>query len=306
MDGLYQNFYRNFYRKTNGFIPVAPIGRAVFPGDFFQISNGYMVVLGNIFRGGVIDPLEVDISDQDKLNPAEWNFSDGVTKPYSGRGSGHSPLAGEFEFSKQVLAFKEKGSFMFKATAPKSVRIRNWNDFQQALIIRLTQTLYSFRKVYVVTEVVTAEEWTLAISGGAQAELEIATDQENFGLVDIFGHSSARTIQSKEIECYLQEKNRRPCFFKTKKLVLREEQTEVSVSSLIAQQQDQNEWAQQFYGFDFLKEPLYYNRHLEHTQFNLLDLLPANELNANTALRYFKWIDANMDDIEKLFINNGE
>lgn len=34
--------------------------------------------------------------------------------------------------------------------------------------------------------------------------------------------------------------------------------------------------------------------------------LPPNELNPNTALLYFKWADANVDDVEKLFNQYGE
>ena len=34
-------------------------------------------------------------------------------------------------------------------------------------------------------------------------------------------------------------------------------------------------------------------------------MLQANELNPNTALLYFKWADANLDDIEKLFLVYG-
>jgi len=306
MESVYRSFYRKFYRRTNGFIPVSPLNQGVYPGDFFQIRNGEMIVLGNIFRSEVINAREVEIGYGNKLDPAGWSFNEGVTKPYSGRGSGQGPIAGAFEFSKQVLAFAAKGSFIFKARDPESVRLLNWNDFQQELIIKLTQSFYSFREVYVVTESVAAADWTLAVSGAAQAELEIATDADNFGLVDIFGHQSSRTVQSRGIEFYHREERRKPSFYKARKLVVREEKMETFINSLRNQRLDKDEWARAFYDYDFHYDPLYNTEMGGHSQVNTLDMLPADELNADTALLYFKWAEASLDDVEKLFLYDGE
>ncbi|MGB8192688.1 MAG: hypothetical protein WCF67_12250, partial [Chitinophagaceae bacterium] len=191
MENAYRNFYRSFYKSTGGFIPTKPLNRNIYPGDFFQLRNGEMIMLGNIFRSGIIDTEESKLGYNIRQNPAAWNFSDGVSKPYSGRGSGRGPAGDDFEFSKQVLAFRERGSFFFLAHHPESVKILNWNELRQQLIIKLTQTFYSFRELYVVTESATASDWTLTIAGDVKAELEIATDAENFGLVDIFGHPDA-------------------------------------------------------------------------------------------------------------------
>lgn len=305
MENVYKNFYRNFYKRTNGFIPVSPLGMAVYPGDFFQIKNGQLVVLGNIFRNRIVELEDVEIGGLNKLNPTGWSFSEGVTKPYSGRGIGNEAIAGEFEFSKQVLAFATKGNFIFKANDPESIRILNWNDIQQALIIRLTQTQYSFREVYVVTESATAANWTLAIAGADLAELEIATDAENFGLVDLFGHQSSKTIQAKDIECYQREEKRRPSFYKAKKLVVREEKMENLTTDLVGQWQEHNEWARTFYTYDFYNDQQDHTEAGAHSPGSLLDLLPPNELNPNTALLYFKWAETSLDDVEKLFINDG-
>jgi hypothetical protein len=40
---------------------------------------------------------------------------------------------------------------------------------------------------------------------------------------------------------------------------------------------------------------------MQNAQGFYLDMLQCNELNPNTALLYFKWVDANLDDVEKLF-----
>lgn len=305
MESAYLNFYRNFYARTGGFMLTKPLNQVLYPGDFFQIRNGEMIVLGNIFRDGVVVAQDVEFGYGIKLNPSNWNFSDGISKPYSGRGSGRSPIDGEFEFSKQVIAFGQRGSFFFKTNEPEAVKIMNWSAIQQQLIIRMTQTLFSFRELYIVTEIATTADWTLAIAGSENAELEIATDSENFGLVDIFGHHSAKTMQSKEIEYYHREGHRRPSFFKAKKLVVQDEQLDVFVSDLIGQMAERDTWASGFYDYEFYHDTSYVSNVPVAAHISMLDMLQANQLNPNTALLYFKWADANMDDVEKLFLSYG-
>jgi hypothetical protein len=305
MDNAFRIFYRNFYFKTGGFIPSAPLNQNLYPGDFFQIVNGEMLVLGNIFQKGIVHKDDVEFGYGLKLNPASWEFSDGLSKPYSGRGSGQGTLE-DFEFSKQILAFEREGSFFFKATDPVAARILNWNDLQQELIIKMTQTYYSFRDLYIVTEVASTADWTLAVAGSKKAELEISTDSENFGLVDIFGHHSAKTIQSKDIEYYHREAHKKPVFFKAKKLVVQDDKLNVFISDLITTRENQHQWAGSFFDYDFHFEPSYSPQIRSNSQASLLDMLQANQLNPNTALLYFRWGDANLDDIEKLFISYGE
>jgi len=303
MDGIYTNFYRNFYRRTDGFIPAKPLNLNLYPGDFFQIKNGEIIILGNIYRNNIIQDIELTTAIH--LNPSGWSFSDGVTKPYSGRSNGYGAIEGQFEYSKQILSFADKGSFLFKAESPESVKINNWNEIQQQLIIKLTQTIYSFRELYLVTESATTANSTLVIASNTGAELEIASDTENFGLVDIFGHHTAKTIQSREIEYYHREEKRKPSFFKAKKLIVQDEKLEVFISDLITKAMNTSEWANNFFEYEFHHDAIYYPPIKQNTQASLLDMLQANELNPNTALLYFKWSDANLDDVEKLFQSYG-
>lgn len=265
-----------------------------------------MIILGNIFRNGVVDAGDVEFGYGVRLNATGWTFSDGVSKPISGRGIGHSPTSGRYEFSKQLLTFKGPGSFLFRGNDPESVKIINWVDIQQQLIIKLTQTFYSFREIYLVTESATTLDWTLAIANADKAELEIATDAENFGIVDIFGHHSAQTLQSKNIEYYHRESKRKPAFFKAKKLVVRDEKMEAFVNGLINENQAQNEWAQGFYNYDFHYDPAATPNITHNMQESILDMLKAKELNPKTSLLYFTWADANMDDVEKLFLHYAD
>lgn len=303
---IYKNFYRQFYLKTGGFLPTKPLNNNLFPGDYFQIKNGEIILLGNIYRNAIVPQHDVELSDIYSLNASNWNFSDGISKPYSGRGQGNSAIEGQFEFSKQILAFTQKSSFIFRAEEPQSIKINNWNEIQQQLIIKLTQTLFSFRELYVVTESATANSTTLAIAGEANAELELASDTENFGLVDIFGHQNTKTIQSKDVDYYHRETMRKPAYFKAKKLVVQEDKLAYFISDFISKENHLGKWAAAFFDSNFDPEIDYNSQMImQNSQSYFLDMLQSNELNPNTALLYFKWADANLDDIEKLFINYG-
>lgn len=301
MDQVFEKYYRACYSRT-GYIPTQPFNHQLYPGDFFQIRKGELIVLGNIYMNQLISSQNCFLSAPNPLNQSSWSFHQGVSKPYSGRGSGENVFEGQFEYSRQVLAFNDRGSFCFKANHPESIRIDNWNLIADELIIKLTQTHFSFRELYLVTESTTVDDWTLAVAGSDKGELEIATNTDNFGLTEIFGLKSAKTIQSKEVEYYQREENRKPHFFKAKKLVVQENQLEVFVSDLINQRLGVYEWANDFYDYNFDFETVDYAPHVsKNAQGSVLDMLQGNQLNANTALLYFKWAETGQDDIDKLF-----
>ncbi|NHN24921.1 hypothetical protein FIA58_004450 [Flavobacterium jejuense] len=302
MNSIYKKFYRTFYTRTN-YIPSKPLNKTLFPGDFFHIINGEMIILGNIFSANIVDTKTIDFDHNVKLNIDSWKFSDGVTKPYSGRGTGNNAIDGVFEFSKQILAFESCGSFFFTSNEPEAVKIKNWSELKNELIIKLTQTYFSFRELYLITETASTSDWTLAISSSKNGELEIAVDTENFGLVDIFGHSSSKTIQSKDIEYYNRQSERKPSFFKAKKLVEQNETLQVFIDELIYQRTLLNRWGKDFYKYNLNANHEHDIDNLNNAQISILDLLPGNQLNPNTALLYFKWVDTSLDDIEKLFVN---
>lgn len=300
MNNFFKKFYRNLYNRTSGFIPSKPLNQSMHPGDFFQIINGEMIVLGNIFRNNIISKDDCTIEYGIKQNTASWNFSDGISKPYSLR-EGSNNENRNLNYSKQLIDFHDFGSFFFKSNNVESVRISDWSKIKNQLIIRMTQVIYSFRELYIVTESAVASDWTLAISGSQKGELELATEVENFGLMDLFGHESARTIQARDIEYYHRESEKKPTFFKAKKLVVKQDKLEVFISELIYNQRTHASWVIDFFDYNFSTKNIYESNNIINSQSCLLDMLQANELNPNTALLYFDWTDANSDDIEKLF-----
>ena len=307
MNSLYKNYYRNHYLRTGGFIPTKPLAQNVYPGDFFQIQNGEMIVLGNIFRNRLISPEDTYLENGVKLNAPNWNFKDGVSNAFSSDRDGHySKDDKEFRFSKQVYQFERASSFSFQANNPESVKISNWSDIQMQLIIKLTQTQYSFREVYVATECATASEWTLAIANSERGEVEMTTKENASTFLDLFGHIDSKTVRANDIEYCKQITTRIPCFFKGKKLVVQNEKLEVFISELIGQRERLPDWASDFYDYEFDYDRSVYTPEVtRNAQASILDMLQTNQLNPNSALMYFRWEDMNLDDVEKLFIEYG-
>ena len=300
MDKMFKRFYKGFYLGTN-FIPVKPIGQAVYPGDFFQIRNGNMLRLGNIYWNNIVRKENCQLGANTFEHLRNWYVSEAVSQAYTEKETGE----GSFEnvnFSKKIMAFNAPGSYFFYGEQPKSLKILNWAEIQAGLIIKLTQTLFSFRELYVVTETASTANWTLAISNSDKGELEIITESERSGYLGFVDFEKAKTIQSKDIEYYYKENHRKPMFFKAKKLKVQQEPQDVFISQLIDQEVSMSDWANDFFNNDFYSESgVLTNQNPVRSQANVLDMLQANELNPNTAQQYFTWADANLDDIELLF-----
>ena len=303
MDYQFKKFYRDLYLRT-GYIPTKPIDVILHLGDFFQISNGSIVVLGNIFQNKVIQAEDLDIKFRTSLAENQWQISSGVQKVYSGRGVGENPIEGEFNFSRQIYKFDKEGSFMFHGKNPESASIVNWNHIQNELIVKLTQTLFSFRDIYVVFDVASLSNWTLAVSDN-DGELELATEEENFGLSDIFGHSSTRTVQSKNLHYHHRADKRRPNFFKAKKLTENDDRMETFMTQIMANETVRRNWAKSYFeDSDYDLEDTSSSVYLNNKQgLSSIEMLQINELNPNTVLNYYKWSNANLDDIERLFLS---
>lgn len=296
MDNLFQNFYRKFYQNTNGFIPSNPITQNLYPGDFFQIQKGEIIILGNIFRNNLIYSDVSKIDNNIQINSQQWTFKEGTSTSITNNSNG--------AWTKQILKFDGPGSFYFKGSNPTVTRIANWNEINQELIIKLTQTFYSFREVYVVTESATTSNWTLVIANSDKGELEIANDSDDIGGFDTFGHESSRTIQSKDLEFYYKHVGKTPNFFKAKKIVIQDEKQEAFINELINKRKNRDEWAALFFDNEFISNDDNIPNHISQNSLgSILDMLQPNELNPNTALLYFKWADTNFDDIEKLLIS---
>ena len=87
---------------------------------------------------------------------------------------------------------------------------------------------------------------------------------------------------------------------------MQEEITENFISDLLMLKTGKNDWANDFFEYGFRLDAEFPSGIPAGTETGILDLLQAGQLNPNTALNYFKWGEANLDDIEKLFLTYGD
>jgi hypothetical protein len=298
METLLKKFMTGSYLRTNGFTPAIPHVDQMLPGDFFQISNGGIRILGNIFKDRIIDPKDITLQYDIHHSHTNWEIHEGVEKPFFGRKNKRSEYE-EAEKDIKAFTFKAPGDFFFQAKDPRSVRIQNWEHIADQLTIKLTQILYSFREVYVTLESAYLQQWVLAIANDYDAELELSVRVSDGGAMDLFEHSSKRAIYAKHIECYLRGTETSLPFFRAKKLAVREERNRLASIDAIRNENAIIGWTDEFYDFDFRIEEDH--RNPRYSQIAMIDNLRANELNPTTALEFFHWTDFNLDDIEKLF-----
>ena len=97
-------------------------------------------------------------------------------------------------------------------------------------------------------------------------------------------HQSSIAEQSNDIE-RLEINNKLPSnFFKAKKLVLSEHKKDQLIRQFI---KGRNKISKDTVSSWF------------HT--NLINYVPSNELNIDTSLAFFRWVDVSLDDVDKLF-----
>lgn len=301
MDPLLKKFYTQSYMKTNGFTPLIPNNIQVLPGDFFQIREGTICVLGNIFRDRVIDPKDLILEYDIDQNPSNWHLSEGIKKPFFGKKNFHNDFKEE-EKDIRTYEFDTEGSFFFSGSNPRSVKIKNWNELEQQLTIKLTQILYSFRDLYVVTETASLDEWVFALANDHHAKLELIVRTKDSGETDFFGHTETKAVFAEKIEYYLRSEQPTLSFFKAKQLTVRDQRDKLAGADAIRSENILVDWTRTVFKFDFPIEEIVSKR--GYSDILLIDKLKGNELNPNTALEYFHWTDLNLDDIERLFIKN--
>lgn len=300
METILNTYYEKFYLGTNGYMPTNPVTEIIYPGDFFQIINGKIQRLGNIYKEDLVE--KIRISEAVQLSAYRWQISSGLHKEFSIKEMTNETSQ---PYMKQILRFQDAGSFAFRANEPEMIKISNWDHISDELIVKLTQSKYGFRELYLATEIVTAKQWTLAISGRRDAELELVSDSENASLVDIFGVKGTKAIQSKGIDIYENKSGRTPNFFKAKKLVIRDDKQGVGFDRILKAENEIHGWAKEFYDYSFdLDPPFIGQHHSEYFLTNAIDMLVGTAVDIKNALEHYKWVDASLDDVMKYHLTH--
>lgn len=291
---LKENFFRDCFRLT-GWIPMQPLHSPVAIGDLCQIHNRHLQVLTSLNHLELTEkPL---CSDPVPLNHKDWRIYKGVhqtmcaieeiTQQHARENIVDDVNARNY-WTRQVLQFDESGSFIFHGNAPYAKVLRNWYRIKDDTTLKITQTHYAFRDIYLVTGVAVVDEWALAIAGAANAELSTSTEARDMDLFTLISHTSARTNECRDVACYEKSSGQPAYFFRAKKLILSDRVQDAYLKRLLDNARDLG--ARELGNW------------LGNSGVNnsLLNLMTSNELNLSTAIEFFSWADASLDDVEKL------
>jgi hypothetical protein len=274
-----EHFCRTCYFQTGGWIPAFPMTQQLQLGDFCQIAQSRLRPLGNILNMRLVE--EVLLSEAILLDEEEWKLNSGVKQQFCAT----EKLSGEDgsckEWTRQLLEFEQKGSFAFYGFQPFCRMILNWHRLKHDVVLKLTQSEYAFREVYVITGVVTVENWGLALANQAQAQLEVSAQTRSHEWYELIAHVTRRLEQSRGIVNFSHD---RPAyFFKAKKLVLSDKKRDHFLRTILRRQEQYSTVAMS----NWLRD-------------DMLNLLSANEMNLANGLEFFDWVDASLDDVVKL------
>ena len=269
----YQQFYRQCYTHTGGWLPMWPLTESIKIGDFCQMTHGIFRPLGNI--GQLVTLEDILLSHPMLLAQQEWCFSWGV----------EHIVQQSVDWAEQLFSFAEAGKGLFYLNKPTAQFILNWSEFQESLVIKMTQTEYAFRDIYVITAVTSGADWggAIARSPDAEVKLTVPSNVNQFEHHSLLKHASVQAEVIKHVDYFKQPKEQ-PCyFFKAKKLVLSDKKKEQVQQELFKQNREENSS---------------YWRNWQQT--NLLERIPRQEITTVNCLDYFEWRDLTLEEVESL------
>lgn len=278
---IYKQFYQQCYLKNDGWVPMTPLSRKLNLGDFCQIHHLGLLPLGNITKLRLVQTIKS--TDPIALSPESFQIEYGAEKVLGNTDTLPDDQEPPTDWNIHVLNFGQEGDFVFHGTKPQADFIANWSEFKSDITLKLTQTDYSFRDVYVITAVASVSRWGLAIAGAQDAQLELAAQTEGADYFASLSHPSAIAKQCQHMAVFEKSEGQPAYFFKAKKLILSDKKKEQIISQMMAQ--NESEASEELANW---------------LTVDLLNRVKQNELNSNTCLDYFDWADLSLDDVEKI------
>ncbi|NOU50281.1 hypothetical protein HG263_06965 [Pseudoalteromonas sp. JBTF-M23] len=284
---IYREFFFDSYINSK-WIPVYPFGNQAQLGDVFQIHQGRMCTLlnatldlelGNHIHANEPFPLRID----------DWRHTQGCTKVQDSL-IVEQTVEEQLVKRQQMYRFERPGSYLFWAQDAQATFMRNWAQVAPELMVKLTQSKYTFREAYVVTAIATIPRWGLAIAQTNEAELTLTGERENSAclfeqqLCNITNSSGLGFFEHNNLEATRFE---RPLhFFRAKKLTLSDRKFDDFLYDLEKR--------------GTYKPQLPIDNWLHST---MLSLAATEQLNINTCQDFFQWQDATLDDVVRLTDN---
>jgi len=271
-------FVAGFATQSGGWLPMNPLTAPVALGEFGQWHDGAFVGLGNIADLTLVQP--VDASEPQALSE-HWHGQSGVAQEYGGLSDELQGFGGEGSgqfWQKRVLGFDGVGSYVFHGRTPQGQWLMNWTEFAPDITLKLTQSAFGFRDVWVITAVATVAEWGLIVSARSGAELVMVCEDESdwAGL----SHASTRLVQSRGLAQLTLGTDQTGYFFQAKKLVLSQHKYDQLLQELLQQPASLG------------GGPLDY-----WLSQGLMSRIPGQEINAASCLETFDWATVTYADL---------
>jgi len=274
-----QEYYRQCYLRTKGWIPVYPARPDLLPGDFCSLQDGALRPLGNITELRLSD--EIMIREL-PLSPSDWKLLHAVSQVLTETGPSDDETDLEPE-TRQTLEFEAAGGFVFHGHNPRCTVLLNWSQIVDEITTKLTQSQYAFREVYVITGVASVCPWSLTIAGRARARLEICTRKTNADVFSSMTDETCRVASKADISTHARSLEKPLKFIRGKRLVMSDRASEALLKRVITGPEEQR--------IRFLSNWIDQNK---------FDAVRENELNLATCLQYFDWVSTSLDDVERL------
>lgn len=271
-------FARDIYTHTGGWIPMNPITARVALGDFGQLSEGRLRILGSLADRGLQSHI-VTATDL-LLDRDRWRLEKGVQQSFCQTEFIHEADDTQEYLTRQVLEFIESSAFFFSVEEPSCDLIVNWAEFSDDVIVSLTQAASQFREVYVVTSVVRSDRWSYAVAAKAGAQLETTTSLDEQDPMTLSSDRSCRVIRKSDLAEFAWGRDEPAWFFRGKKLTLAQDKRDALLRRLIGDTADASPQILS----DWLRS-------------DPLGLLRAGELSIANCLDYFSWTDISLDDL---------
>ncbi|CAM4139472.1 hypothetical protein [Pseudoalteromonas byunsanensis] len=272
---IYKDFFFDSYNDS-GWIPVHPFGLQAELGDVFQIHQGRMLTLLN--AGCDLDLVNhIHANEAFPLRNDDWRHARNCLKV-------DDSLIVEQQFEEQsvkrqqTFRFDKAGAYLFYGDNPMATYMRNWSQVAPELIVKLTQSKYTFREAYVVTAVARMSRWGLAIAATEGAELMLEGEREHS--LCLFEQQRCNITNSSGLAFFEHNDERPMHFFKAKKLTISDRKFD--------------EYLHELYKRGTYKPQLPIDNWLHS---NLLSLSTTEQLNINTCQDFFQWQDATLDDV---------
>ena len=255
-----------------------PLRNKAFLGDFFQIQNKQMCTYGNVNQLPDFQKVSTK-DDMFILNEYDWKIQDDVHQLFC-----EKIIDDRYEntsYTKEILEFTNSGSFLFFGVKPRAESISNWNEISESLILKLTQSDFSFRELYIVSAVAKMTNYTLAIADKPGAQLEFIANSDASEFYDLLSDPTCEITKRTKISHFDKHLENPIYFFKAKKLVLKLKKREELLKKIME-----------------VSGPNYFKSWYDG---DLLNHVKSNDLNVTTCLDFFEWAETSLDDVEKLY-----